>query len=89
MTTTARKQTARPEIEAIVSGDHGDPFAVLGMRRERRDGALIVRTFQPQASRVAAVDPGSGKSAPLTQSTRTDFSKGRSAGASRFPIVCA
>ena len=48
-------------IEALVRGDHGDPFAVLGMH-DAGDG-LEVRTFQPHAERVWLVDPKSGRSA--------------------------
>lgn len=52
------KQNLDAEIERILKGDHGDPFAVLGMHTEERDGVdrLVVRTFQPQARRVAVVD---------------------------------
>jgi 1,4-alpha-glucan branching enzyme len=38
---------------AIVSGTHGDPFAVLGPHRT--DRGTVVRTFQPEARRVCAV----------------------------------
>jgi 1,4-alpha-glucan branching enzyme len=65
MTTTTR---SRPEaldpaaIEALIRGDHGDPFALLGMQ-EAEGGGLVVRTFQPQASRVWLVDQATGRSA--------------------------
>jgi 1,4-alpha-glucan branching enzyme len=56
--TKQTKQTMDAEVERILKGDHGDPFAVLGMHTEARDGAekIVVRTFQPQARRVAVVD---------------------------------
>jgi 1,4-alpha-glucan branching enzyme len=42
------------DIEAIIRGQHGDPFGVLGMHGG--DGApLQVATFQPQAAEVAVV----------------------------------
>jgi 1,4-alpha-glucan branching enzyme len=47
-------------IEAIVRGDHGDPFAVLGMHATG-DGALVVRTFQPRVKAVCVVDPRTGR----------------------------
>jgi len=37
-------------IAALMQGDHGDPFAVLGMRPE--DGAHVVRTLLPGAVHV-------------------------------------
>ncbi|HVK55151.1 MAG TPA: 1,4-alpha-glucan branching protein GlgB [Burkholderiales bacterium] len=48
------------DIRAITSGNHSDPFAILGMH-ENAQGVLEVRTFQPGASRVAVIDANSGK----------------------------
>ena len=47
----------------IVGGRHGDPFAVLGPHRSgtRR----LVRSFQPQARRVALVDANSREIGPM------------------------
>jgi len=42
---------AKADAEAIAAGRHGDPFAVLGPH------GGIIRTFQPQASRVWAIGP--------------------------------
>ncbi len=48
------------EIDAIVGGNHGDPFAVLGMHGG--DGApLSVRTFAPQAAEVGVLDAKTGR----------------------------
>jgi 1,4-alpha-glucan branching enzyme len=47
------------EIEAIVAGDHGDPFAVLGPREA--GGDLVIRAFVPGAETVEAVDQESGE----------------------------
>jgi alpha-1,4-glucan:alpha-1,4-glucan 6-glycosyltransferase len=57
------KHSADSEFERIVHGDHNDPFSVLGMHTEVRDGieTLVVRTFQPQARQVAVVDIATGK----------------------------
>ena len=44
-------------LRAIASGDHPDPFSVLGMHEE--DGEFVVRTFLPgDARRVQAVSVG-------------------------------
>jgi 1,4-alpha-glucan branching enzyme len=48
----------RGALESIVRGDHGDPFAVLGMHRE--GSGLTVRAFLPQASRVQVIDAATG-----------------------------
>src|SRR3546814_14410042 len=50
----------RAAIEAGVSGDHRDPFSILGMHRNAR-GELIVRAFVPRADTVALVDAASGE----------------------------
>ena len=39
-------------MEAVVSGNYGDPFSVLGMHANQSDGKLLVRTFQPEAKNV-------------------------------------
>ncbi|PIL39827.1 1,4-alpha-glucan branching enzyme [Massilia psychrophila] len=41
-----------------MQGDHGDPFAVLGMHRH--NGALVVRALLPGAASVAVIDAKSG-----------------------------
>ncbi|GBD44992.1 1,4-alpha-glucan branching enzyme GlgB [bacterium HR40] len=46
------------EIEAIVCGRHGDPFAVLG---PHGDDPPVVRTFQPEAERVFVLDATTGE----------------------------
>ena len=42
-------------VDALVRGDHGDPFALLGAHRDAA-GHTIVRSFQPHASRVWVLD---------------------------------
>jgi 1,4-alpha-glucan branching enzyme len=48
------------DIEAIVTGTHANPFAVLGPHRDA--GGPVIRAFLPTASRawVIAADPGGG-----------------------------
>ncbi|MCK5297073.1 MAG: 1,4-alpha-glucan branching enzyme, partial [Alphaproteobacteria bacterium] len=48
-------------VEAIVSGDYGDPFAVLGMHHGHDDNELLVRTFQPEAKHVFLVNGDTGE----------------------------
>jgi len=44
------------DAEAILRGDHGDPFAYLGPHA-LSEGRWVVRSFQPGAESVALVDP--------------------------------
>lgn len=41
--------------EAIISGNHGDPFSVLGMHKEK-DGTMLVRTYQPDSKAVELLE---------------------------------
>ncbi len=53
-------------IHAIVHGLHGAPFDVLGPHRmDQECPGLVLRTFQPHASAVEAVEIGSGATHPL------------------------
>jgi 1,4-alpha-glucan branching enzyme len=58
----------RPTIEAVVAGDHGDPFAVLGMHRMDTAGALVVRAFLPQARGVTVVERKAGRAVGTLES---------------------
>ncbi|HTH17060.1 MAG TPA: 1,4-alpha-glucan branching protein GlgB [Magnetospirillum sp.] len=46
---------AKSDAEAIVAGNHGNPFAVLGPHRTK--GGAVIRTFQPHVRRVWAAGP--------------------------------
>lgn len=48
------------EAQAIIRGEHGDPFGFLGMHRPDGD-APVVRSFQPRALRVWVIDAASGE----------------------------
>ncbi len=41
-------------VNALMAGEHADPFAVLGMHRV--DAAIVVRTLMPAAVSVAVID---------------------------------
>lgn len=53
------------DIEAIVRGEHGDPFSVLGLQRANHGAS--VRAFYPDASAISAVDPATGETIALTR----------------------
>jgi 1,4-alpha-glucan branching enzyme len=53
---------SREVVDAIVAGEHGDPFGVLGPH-QGPDGVVTVRTFVPDAS-AAAVIPCDSSRAP-------------------------
>jgi 1,4-alpha-glucan branching enzyme len=57
------KDKLEAEIDRVIHADHSDPFSVLGMHKEHRDGAekLVVRAFLPQARKVGVVDTATGQ----------------------------
>ncbi|VAW40501.1 1,4-alpha-glucan (glycogen) branching enzyme, GH-13-type, partial [hydrothermal vent metagenome] len=67
MTKKATVETA--VIQAIVSGDHSDPFAVLGPHEV--DGGLAIRAFLPQADEAAVLIQK--QTIPLTRHHRNGF----------------
>ncbi len=78
-------------VEALVRGDHGDPFALLGMH-EAPGGGLVVRTFQPRAGRVWLIDAATGR--PAGEMSRRHAGRPVRRRAARpprsvFPIACA
>ena len=50
----AAKNKLEPQFAAIVAGQHNNPFALLGPHAA--NGGRVVRTLQPDASRVTLVD---------------------------------
>ena len=45
---------AAPEIEAVLRGQHENPFGILGMHE--RGGGLVVNAFVPDAAEVTVLD---------------------------------
>ncbi|MEM7025188.1 MAG: 1,4-alpha-glucan branching protein GlgB [Pseudomonadota bacterium] len=66
MTPAETSGTDSAAIEALVHGDHGDPFALLGPHRDGA-GRMIVRSFQPQAARVWVLDASGATLAELSR----------------------
>ncbi|MBX6762191.1 MAG: 1,4-alpha-glucan branching protein GlgB [Rubrobacteraceae bacterium] len=63
------------EIRAVVSGDHADPFSILGLHEE--GGSLVVRAFLPGAVSAEAVSPGGGTLGGLRRLHPEGFFAGR------------
>ena len=63
-----RDPLPKTAIEALVSGRHGDPFAVLGPHR-LDGGHWVVRVFRPGVARALLIDAATG--AEITELIRT------------------
>ena len=58
-------------VDAIVRGEHGDPFSVLGLKRGQFCASLCA--FLPGAAAVTAFDPGTGVERKLTRLHEAGF----------------
>ena len=47
---------SKEEMEAIINGDHGNPFAVLGIHKDKGSKEVFIRTYQPHAQSVELID---------------------------------
>ncbi len=48
-------------VRAVVGADYEDPFAIRGLHPEGRKGRWVIRTFQPDADRVALIHGVTGE----------------------------
>jgi 1,4-alpha-glucan branching enzyme len=76
--------TARSDVEAIVSGRHGDPFSVLGVHEA--DGRLVARCFVPHAEFVTAFTLQGKKAGELARVHDAGFFEGRLTIRKRQPL---
>ena len=47
---------SKEEMEAIINGDHGNPFAVLGIHKDKGSKEVFIRTYQPHSQSVELLD---------------------------------
>jgi 1,4-alpha-glucan branching enzyme len=76
--------TARSDVEAIVSGRHGDPFSVLGVHEA--GGRLVARCFVPHAEFVTAFTLQGKKAGELARVHDTGFFEGKLSIRKRQPL---
>lgn len=66
------------DIDALVHGDHQDPFAVLGLHEA--DGKFIVRAFVPGARSVEVLDLATGQGIAVLNHVRDGLYEGVAMG---------
>jgi 1,4-alpha-glucan branching enzyme len=81
---TPEGQAAASDIEAIVSGQHGNPFAVLGVQ-EAGEG-FVARCFIPHAEEVTAFTLDGKQAGELARRHEEGFFEGRLAIDKRQPL---
>ena len=47
---------SKEEMEAIINGDHGNVFAVLGIHKNKGSKEVYIRTYQPHTSSIEVLD---------------------------------
>ena len=75
---------AAGDIEAIVAGTHGDPFAVLGVQQAGK--AFFARCFIPHAEFVTAFTLAGRKAGELARSDDAGFFEGKLSIRKRQPL---
>ncbi|HEV2896249.1 MAG TPA: 1,4-alpha-glucan branching protein GlgB [Pseudaminobacter sp.] len=76
--------TARSDVEAIVSGRHGDPFSVLGVHEA--GSGLVARCFVPHAEFVTAFTLQGKKAGELARVHDAGFFEGKLSIRKRQPL---
>ena len=64
---------SKEEMNAIVDGDHGNVFAVLGIHRDKGSKNVFIRTFQPHAETVELIDESGQSLGMLTKLDERGF----------------
>lgn len=47
---------SKEEMETIINGDHGNPFAVLGIHKDKGSKEVFIRTYHPDSKSVELLD---------------------------------
>ena len=81
---TSQEQAAASDVAAIVSGVHGDPFAVLGV--QGIGGRLVARCFIPHAETVTAFTLAGKQAGELSRRDDAGFFEGRLSIRKRQPL---
>ena len=64
---------SKEEIEAIVNGDYGNIFAVLGIHRDKGSKKVFIRAFQPHAKEIEVIDDSGKSKGKMTKSDERGF----------------
>ncbi|MBE6452353.1 MAG: 1,4-alpha-glucan branching protein GlgB [Alphaproteobacteria bacterium] len=58
---------SKEELEAVINGDHGNVFAVLGIHKNKGSKEVFIRTYQPHAKEIELVDANGNSLGQMTK----------------------
>lgn len=61
------------EINAVVTGNHGNVFSVLGIHRDKGSKKVFIRAFQPFAASMEVIDPAGNSLGMMTEIDERGF----------------
>ena len=47
---------SKEEMEAVINGDHGNVFAVLGIHKDKGSKEVFIRAYQPHSKAIELID---------------------------------
>ena len=57
---------SKEEMNAVIDGDHGNVFAVLGIHRDKGSKNVFIRTYQPHTKAVELLDENNNSLGMMT-----------------------
>ena len=60
---------SKEEMEAIINGDHSNPFAVLGIHKDKGSKEVFIRAYQPNSRSMELLDSNGASLGQMTKLT--------------------
>ncbi len=64
---------SKEEMEAVINGNHGNVFAVLGIHKDKGSKEVFIRTYQPHSKSVEVIDNNNKSLGFMTQLDKRGF----------------
>ncbi len=64
---------SKEEMEAVINGNHGNVFAVLGIHKDKGSKEVFIRTYQPHSKSVEVIDNNNKSLGFMTQLDERGF----------------
>ena len=64
---------SKEEMNAVINGDHGNVFAVLGIHRDKGSKEVFIRTYQPNTKSVELLKKDGSSLGMMTKLDKRGF----------------